>query len=121
MNSNQFRYITENSIEKRKADFMKIKSKYFNKIPVIVECPNREIKKSKFLMEEDQSVADLIIAFRKLEVILPHEALFVFTYNPEPVIVNGQQSIGEVYSHYKQEDGFVYFHILKENTFGTVM
>ncbi len=114
-----FKYYS-NSEETRICDYQKISTKHPLKVPIIIDSHCFEIKKTKFLMEYDQTIVHLLLTFRKLHEIQPSEAIFVFAYPDEksPIIVNGGQMIGEIRDLYKHKDGFLYLCVQKENTFG---
>lgn len=117
-----FNYIKNTPFEKRKGDYLKVTAKYPSKLPILMETPNNQIdlKKTKFLMDYDQSLNDLIISFRKTQQLLPAEAIFLYAYDKKnlPIILSGSDTMGIIYEKYKYNDGFLYIHVQKENTFG---
>jgi hypothetical protein len=101
----------------------RIRSKYEDKIPIIVdkityESPN--ITKNKFLASKD----DPFYFFQKMirnyiPKLHSSEALFLFVITEDkqeiPVMT---KLIKEIYQKYKHEDGFLYVGYCIENTFG---
>lgn len=106
-------------IEERKKILARIKAKYPNTVPVIM-CPGRDVvlNKTKFVIPETVKVGTLILHAREqIQSLLPHESIFVFVQ--ESVIPSISTSMAELYARYKDvDDGFLYVHVTKENTFG---
>jgi hypothetical protein len=107
------------SLKNRKLEYNKIKSKYPNKIPIIVNISKNSrniiLNKNKYLCEKDTNMSILINIIRKNIDIDKSNALF-FTINNN--LYNSQVSIGEIYKSNKNEDGFLYIVCSCENTFG---
>ncbi len=109
-----------NNIDKRIIEFKKIKQKYPARIPVIIE-PNWESKKlkvidkSKYLVENDLTVAQLLFVIRKRVELEPQEAIYLFFNNK---FYPTSELIKNIYNTEKDEDGFLYVKYIMENTFG---
>ena len=109
-----------NNIDKRIIEFKKIKQKYPERIPVIIE-PNWESKKlkvidkSKYLVENDLTVAQLLFVIRKRVELEPQEAIYLFFNNK---FYPTSELIKNIYNTEKDEDGFLYVKYIMENTFG---
>lgn len=115
----KFKYKEENTLEERQAEAFRIKRKYPERLPVIVEkLPRSQIQfleKKKFLVPNDLSVAQFMWMLRK-KIHLPSEkAIFLFVGRMLP---QSSASMGEVYAEHKDEDGFLYVAYSGENTFG---
>lgn len=102
----------------------KIINKYPNKIPIIIETKNKNLilKKNKFLVPYDQTIAYLITYLRKQIKIKSSEAIFLFCDNK---LLSGSTLLSTVYDNYKtsnniteQSDQFLYISVNKENSFG---
>ena len=97
----------------------RIKNKYPNRIPIIVEKKKDselpDIDKSKFLVQEDMIINQFIYIIRKKINLKPNEAIFV-TINNQMCISN--QSLSEIYDKHKNDDGFLYITYSGENAFG---
>ncbi|KAJ8302792.1 hypothetical protein KUTeg_019188 [Tegillarca granosa] len=105
--------------EQRKAESTKIKDKYPERIPVIVEKDPKsqihDIDKRKFLVPNDISVAQFMWIIRKRIQLPSEKAIFLFVGK---VLPQSSASMGQVYEEHKDEDGFLYIAYSGENTFG---
>lgn len=75
-----------------KEDFQKLREKYPNRFPVIVEknkkCQNlQDIDKKKFLVPEDLTVGQFVYIIRKRIKLEPSEALYLYCNNTLPLII----------------------------------
>jgi GABA(A) receptor-associated protein len=106
-------------IEQRKSEAEKIRQKYPDRIPVVVErVPNSqipEIDKRKFLVPNDISVAQFMWIIRKRIQLPSEKAIFLFVNKTIP---QSSATMGQIYSNFKDEDGFLYISYSGENTFG---
>lgn len=116
----RFKFKEENTFEQRKAESEKIRSKYPERIPVIVEkAPNSQvpdIDKRKFLVPNDISVAQFVWIIRKRVQMPSEKALFLFVGK---VLPQTSASMGQIYEEHRDEDGFLYVCYSGESTFGT--
>jgi GABA(A) receptor-associated protein len=107
------------SFEAREAESQKIRDKYPERVPVIVEPAVQsrinKIDKTKFLVPFDLTVGNFLSVIRKRIKLTPEQALFIFVNNTLPC---SSQTIGNVYHDYKEKDGFLYLVYTEENTFG---
>ena len=110
----QFRF------EDRCNESYRVLNKHPDKFPVICEksilypdLPN--INKIKYLIPHDITIGQFIYIIKQRIDILPEEAIFLFISNK---IANTSSTIGELYTRYKDADGFLYFQYSKENVFG---
>ena len=110
----------KHSFENRKLESLRIRSKYPDRIPVVIEKANQtdliEIDKCKFLVPSDLTVSQFIYVIRKRLKLPPEKALFVFIMNTIPP---GSALMSTIYEDYKHNDGFVYMQYAGENTFGS--
>jgi len=115
----QFKFKEENTFEQRKTESTKIRAKYPERIPVIVEkAPNSQvpdIDKRKFLVPSDISVAQFMWIIRKRIQLPSEKALFLFVGK---VLPQSSASMGQIYEEHRDEDGFLYIAYSGENTFG---
>ena len=112
-----------NTFEKRLELCNRIKVKYPDRLPVIVETlPNMNINfdSKKFLTPRDISMGGFLTELRKHTKLSPEEALYIFCGDKNGVLVPTNQTINEIYEKYKDEDGFLYITVALENTFGTL-
>mmetsp|Transcript_8154 Transcript_8154/g.15770 ORF Transcript_8154/g.15770 Transcript_8154/m.15770 type:complete len:128 (-) Transcript_8154:416-799(-) len=109
----------ENSLEKRKTEASRIKEKYPDRIPIIVEKAEKsdipEIDKKKYLVPSDLTVGQFVYVIRKRIKLSPEKAIFIFVKNVLPPTAALMSSI---YEEHKDEDGFLYITYSGENTFG---
>jgi GABA(A) receptor-associated protein len=117
---NRFKYQKEHNFEKRKGESSRIKLKYPDKVPTIVEISESTkditLDKKKYLVPVDLSVGQFSYTLRKRIDLAPEEALFLFVSGE--TLVPTSMPMSEIYSEHKNEDGFLYFLVSKEATFG---
>jgi len=96
-------------MEYRTAEANKIKSKYPDRVPVIVEKVNGslvdDIDKRKYLVPNDITVAQFMWIIRKRINMPPEKALFLFI---DKVVPTSSMTMGEIYVEHKDVDGFLY-------------
>ena len=106
-------------LEKRIDESQQIINKYPDRIPIIVEkhetCDLPMIEKYKYLSPKDLTIAQFMFIIRKHIKLESSQTLFI-TINNE--LVNSSQKISDIYSDYKDKDGFLYIVYTSENTFG---
>ena len=106
-------------VEKRQAEARRIREKYPDRIPVIVEKADKSdvpsIDKKKYLVPNDLTVGQFTYVIRKRIHVNPEKALFIFVKN---VLPPNAALISDVYSDHKDDDGFLYMTYSGENTFG---
>ncbi|EFA85097.1 MAP1-LC3 domain-containing protein [Heterostelium album PN500] len=115
----------EYSLDRRKHISAKIRNRYKDRLPIIVErAPNSnipEISKKKFLAPCDMIVSKFVMEIRKhLEETgqaTEKTAIFLFVKN-NTVLPPTSNLISTIYELYKNEDGFLYITYSGENTFG---
>lgn len=107
------------TLEERIAESKKIREKYPERIPIIVEKNEtsnvKEIDKKKYLVPKDLSFSQFLFIVRKRINLNQSEALFLFVNNK---LVPSNKSIAEVYDKEQDKDGFLYIIYNNENTFG---
>lgn len=106
----------------RKEQSTRIKLKYPNRIPVILEkyygsTSAPEIDKNKFLVPGDSTVGAFIHIIRKRMQMSEKAALFLFCSNSIPPT---SELMSILYEKHKDEDGFLYLCYTSENVFGYV-
>ncbi|KAF3448356.1 hypothetical protein FNV43_RR09069 [Rhamnella rubrinervis] len=109
----------EHDLEKRRAEAARIREKYPDRIPVIVEkgeksdIPN--IDKKKYLVPSDLTVGQFVYVIRKRIKLSAEKAIFIFVDN---VLPPTGAIMSAIYEEKKDEDGFLYVTYSGENTFG---
>jgi GABA(A) receptor-associated protein len=116
---NSFKYQQKISFNIRCDESRKIRSRFPDRIPVIIEKYNyskiEDIDKTKYLVPNDLSLAQLVYVIRKRIKLAPEKALFFFINGQIPT---SSDLICNIYNTYKNDDGFLYIHYAEENTFG---
>ncbi|KAL5978639.1 Autophagy-related protein 8C-like [Asimina triloba] len=109
------------NLERRQAEAARIREKYPDRIPVIVEKAERsdipDIDKKKYLVPADLSVGQFVYVVRKRVKVTSEKAIFIFVKNALPPIA---ALMSAIYEDHKDEDGFLYMTYSGENTFGIV-
>eukprot|EP00005_Dracoamoeba_jomungandri_P001193 CAMPEP_0174249860 /NCGR_PEP_ID=MMETSP0439-20130205/199_1 /TAXON_ID=0 /ORGANISM="Stereomyxa ramosa, Strain Chinc5" /LENGTH=119 /DNA_ID=CAMNT_0015329785 /DNA_START=67 /DNA_END=426 /DNA_ORIENTATION=+ len=109
----------QHTLEKRMEVAKRIREKYPDRIPVIVEKAPKsdapDIDKKKFLVPSDITVGKFVYEIRKHMKLSPEKAIFLFVNNVLPPTA---QDMYYIYAKYKDEDGFLYITYSGENTFG---
>ncbi|KAL2467126.1 Autophagy-related protein 8c [Abeliophyllum distichum] len=118
MANNSFK--VEHPLERRQAESTRIREKYPDRIPVIVEKAEKSdvpnIDKKKYLVPADLTVGQFVYVVRKRIKLSAEKAIFVFVKNMLPPTGSLMSTI---YEEYKDEDGFLYVTYSGENTFGS--
>lgn len=117
MNNNSF-FKDEVNYERRVFESQRLRNKYPNHIPVIIERKDdkiEDIDKKKYLVPYDITIAQFIVVIRKRINLDKTKALFVFCNN---VLPSNSALITNIYMNNKDEDGFLYFKYTAESTFG---
>jgi len=109
----------EHPLEKRQAEASRIRDKYPDRIPVIVEKADKsdipDIDKKKYLVPADLTVGQFVYVIRKRIKVGPEKAIFMFVKNTLPPTA---ALMSDIYQDHKDEDGFLYITYSGENTFG---
>ena len=107
------------SFEKRKEESSRIKNRYPDRIPVIVQknpdSDIQDIDKQKYLVPTDLTLGQFLFVIRKRIKLPAEKALFVFIDNIYPPQA---AFLSSIYESYCDEDGFLYITYSGENTFG---
>ncbi|KAI3440877.1 Autophagy-related protein [Psidium guajava] len=111
----------EHPLERRQAESARIREKYPDRIPVIVERAEKtdvpDIDKKKYLVPADLTVGQFVYVVRKRIKLSPEKAIFVFVKNILPPTA---AMMSAIYDENKDEDGFLYMTYSGENTFGSL-
>jgi len=106
-------------LEKRTQEAERIRAKYPDRIPVIVEKSDNTniptIDKQKYLVPSDLTVGQFVYVIRKRIDLPAEKAMFVFINNTLPPTAS---LMSNIYEHHKDNDGFLYVKYSGENTFG---
>lgn len=115
-----FEFKMQNSFEKRKEESARLRLKFPDKIPIVLEksdtsiLPN--IDKKKFLMQKDITLGQFLHIIRSRIKLDPTEAIFLIVdTNTIPGI---SSTIGEIYEKNGDKDGFLYITYSAQQAFG---
>lgn len=93
-----------------------MKAKHPDRSAIIVDAAtNIKLDKSKYLVPNDLTVGQFLMVLRKRIKLNEHEALYIYCHN---YLLRPSLLISQVEHSHKDVDGFVYFHLRKEATFG---
>ena len=111
---------TKYSFEQRLFETTNIIKKYPDRVPLICEkninCKDLNLKKHKFLVPYDYTVGQFIFVVKNFTDCHPSESIYLFIKGTiPPTYIN----LGSIYESYKDDDGYLYITISKENTFGS--
>lgn len=103
-------------MEFRKKEASKIREKYPDRVPVIIrkKSGSFEIKKNKYLVPNDVTVGQFLYIIRKRLELKPENALYIF--DEKGVMPPTSKLISNILT--VNEDGFLYFWVCEEATFG---
>jgi GABA(A) receptor-associated protein len=108
------------SFEKRRAEGIRVRAKYPNRIPVIVEREEKSslihIDKKKYLVPGDLTFLQFLYVIRKRVKLSPEDAIFAFINNTQPP---GHALMSSIYHEHKDKDLFLYCTYSGEATFGS--
>ncbi|KAJ6879131.1 hypothetical protein NC652_032632 [Populus alba x Populus x berolinensis] len=103
------RFKQEHDFEKRRAEAARIREKYPDRIPVIVEKAERSdipnIDKIKYLVPADLTVGQFVYVIRKRIKLSAEKAIFIFVDN---VLPPTGAIMSSIYNEKKDEDAFLY-------------
>lgn len=111
-------YKETHSFEQRSKEARRMRERYPDRIPVIVESVDSalpELDKKKYLVPNDLTMGQFIYIIRKRIRLSPEKALFMH--------VNDQMCptsalMGSIYSEHAEKDYFLYTTVCSESTFG---
>ena len=115
-------YAQSKSFEERKLESERMISKYYDRIPIIVEKSQTrnntlpDIDKHKYLVPKDLTVGQFQHVIRKRIKLDPATALFIFVN--KNIIPPSTSFVSNIYDDHKSEDGFLYISYATESTFG---
>jgi GABA(A) receptor-associated protein len=106
--------------DKRAAESARIRGKYGDRVPVIVERAEKSdiptLDKKKYLVPADLTVGQFVYVIRKRIKLSAEKAIFIFVNNTLPPTA---ALMSAIYEEHKDEDGFLYVTFSGENTFGS--
>lgn len=110
----------EKSFERRREEGERIRKKYPDRVPIIVEkAPKSRISdldKKKYLVPNDLTVGQFYFLIRKRIQLRAEDALFFFVNNQIPPT---SATIGALYQEHVDEDKFLYIAYSDESVYGS--
>uniref|UniRef100_A0A3Q3AHD4 Microtubule-associated protein 1 light chain 3 gamma n=1 Tax=Kryptolebias marmoratus TaxID=37003 RepID=A0A3Q3AHD4_KRYMA len=99
------------SFATRKLEVAGIRSKFPNKIPVIIERYEKEkylppLDKTKFLVPHELSMTQFVTIIRNRMALLPSQAFYLLINNSG--LPSMSLTMAQVYKDHQDEDGFLY-------------
>ncbi|XP_039193834.1 gamma-aminobutyric acid receptor-associated protein [Crotalus tigris] len=117
----KFVYKEEHPFEKRRSEGEKIRKKYPDRVPVIVEKAPKarigDLDKKKYLVPSDLTVGQFYFLIRKRIHLRAEDALFFFVNN---VIPPTSATMGQLYQEHHEEDFFLYIAYSDESVYGSM-
>lgn len=112
---------TLHSFDTRRAESTRIRLKYPNRVPIIVEQISEsekhfKLKNKKYLIPVDLTVGQFIYILRNSVRLNEEFALFMFASNN--TIPMTSALVSAIYHEHADKDGFLYFSITTEQTYG---
>jgi GABA(A) receptor-associated protein len=115
----RFTFKAERDFETREREANRMREKYPDRIPVIVEKASNgdisDIDKKKYLVPTDLTVGQFVHVIRKRIKLTPEKAIFIFVNNVLPPTA---ALMSTIYEEQKDADGFLYIVYNGENVFG---
>jgi GABA(A) receptor-associated protein len=115
----EYNFKKKHNFEQRIKESDKIKTKYPERIPIIVEKSKsskiNSIDKNKFLVPNNLTAGQFLSIIRKRLKVKETDSIFLFINNNLPCY---SSSIISLYETYKDTDGFLYVQYTEESTFG---
>ena len=108
---------TKYSFDQRKFESFNILQKYHSRLPIILSYDNKEfyLDKCKYLVPSNFTVGQFMFFLRQNIKLDSAKSIFIFVNKTIPP-TNAVMS--DIYNKYHDLDGFLYFSIKGENTFG---
>jgi len=114
-----FKFKANHSFEQRASEAARIRAKYRDRIPVIVEKAPRsdisDLDKHKFLVPNDLRVGQFLFILHKRLSLVENKSIFLFSNG---ILLSSSASMADMHQKYSDNDGFLYILYAAENTFG---
>ena len=115
----KWKYKEDKSFYTRREESLKIRDKYPDRVPVIIEKSPKarieDLRKNKYLVPFDLLVGQFYFLIRRNINLKSEEAMFFFVNN---VIPQPCKEIGMLYNNHHDEDGFLYIAYADETVYG---
>uniref|UniRef100_A0A8C5A3I0 Microtubule-associated protein 1 light chain 3 gamma n=1 Tax=Gadus morhua TaxID=8049 RepID=A0A8C5A3I0_GADMO len=106
----------------RKLEVDGIRSKFPNKIPVIIESYQREkylppLDKTKFLVPQELTMTQFVTIIRNRMALLPTQAFYLLINNTG--LSSMSLTMAQMYRDHQDDDGFLYMTYASQEMFGS--
>lgn len=109
----------KHSFEKRLEESERVRSRYIDRIPIIVEQDKNSglplLDKRKYLVPDDMTIGQFMYVVRKRMKLGSENGIYLFFNNS---LVPSATMLREVYESYRDPDQFLYVTVAAEKTFG---
>ena len=106
-------------LQLREGELERMQRNYPDKVPIFITKSKQDsmpdIKKHKFLVPSQFTMAEFIMTIRRWLLLAPEQAIFVFINNTLPMTGS---TMGELYTRHRDPDGVLRMTYSSENTFG---
>ncbi|XP_003385572.3 PREDICTED: microtubule-associated proteins 1A/1B light chain 3C-like [Amphimedon queenslandica] len=121
MTSKQKSFKQRRSFASRKDEVASIRSKFPNKVPVIVERYQKEkdlpiLDKTKFLVPEELTLSQFVTIIRNRMGLTSTQAFYLLVNNKS--MASMATTMSDIYDTEKDEDGFLYMVYASQEFFG---
>ncbi|CAL8270913.1 microtubule-associated protein 1 light chain 3 gamma [Gadus morhua] len=119
---NQKPFKLRKSFATRKLEVDGIRSKFPNKIPVIIESYQREkylppLDKTKFLVPQELTMTQFVTIIRNRMALLPTQAFYLLINNTG--LSSMSLTMAQMYRDHQDDDGFLYMTYASQEMFGS--
>ncbi|XP_032419127.1 microtubule-associated protein 1 light chain 3 gamma [Xiphophorus hellerii] len=109
------------SFATRKMEVAGIRSKFPNKIPVIIERYEKEknlppLDKTKFLVPHELTMTQFITIIRNRMALLPSQAFYLLVSSSS--LASMSLTMAQLYQDHQDDDGFLYMTYASQEMFG---
>jgi microtubule-associated protein 1 light chain len=120
-NSRQKTFKQRRTFASRKDEVASIRSKFPNKVPVIVERYHKEkdlpiLDKTKFLVPEELTLSQFVTIIRNRMGLSSTQAFYLLVNNKS--MASMATTMNQIYDQEKDEDGFLYMVYASQEFFG---
>ncbi len=111
----------QNTFEQRTSEAQRLRNKYPDRIPIIVELEERDGKtlgtldKRKYLVPQDLNLTQFMYVIRKRMKLSNETAMFMFVGK---ILAPMDSTTEQLYNEHKASDGFLYITIAGDSAFG---
>jgi GABA(A) receptor-associated protein len=111
---------TKHTFDERCSESLRIRQKYPDRIPVIIEnyahSTLKMLDKTKFLVPIDLTIGQLSYVIRKRIRLLSSDSLFLFV--DKNIVPPSCAILQSIFANHQDPDGFLYIIICEQATFG---